>query len=89
MQPNQIYSLRTTDAIERILEQPHVSHLREDPELKDVSLNRLTISCNPDSSRRALIYPFLVIEAKSLKGGSNFQKIKTQTAVPIRNHLYL
>jgi hypothetical protein len=89
MQPDRIYGLRTTDAMERILDQPHVSHLREDPELEDVLLNRLTISCNPDSGGRASIYPFLVMEAKSLKGGSNFQKIETQTAVPIRNHLYL
>ena len=89
MQPDRIYGLRTTDAMERILEQPHVSHLREDPEIDDVLLNRLTISCNPDSGGGASIYPFLVMEAKSLKGGSNFQKIETQTAVPIRNHLYL
>jgi hypothetical protein len=29
------------------------------------------------------------MEAKSLKGGSNFQDIENQTAVPIRNLLYL
>jgi hypothetical protein len=89
MQPDRIYGLRTTDAMEKILQRPHISHLGEDPKLEDVLLNRLTISCNPDSGGRASIYPFLVMEAKSLKGGSNFQKIETQTAVPIRNHLYL
>ncbi|KAJ4371532.1 hypothetical protein N0V83_004751 [Neocucurbitaria cava] len=89
MKPDRIYGLRTTDAIDKILQQPRNSHLGEDPELEDVLLNRLTISCNPDSGGRAAIYPFLVMEAKSLKGGSNFQKIENQTAVPIRNHLSL
>ncbi|KAH7079882.1 hypothetical protein BKA63DRAFT_229876 [Paraphoma chrysanthemicola] len=89
MQPDRIYGLRTTDAIDKILQQPGVSHLREDAELDDVLLNRLTITCNPDSGGRASIYPFLVMEAKSEKGGSSFQKIEQQTALPIRNHLYL
>jgi hypothetical protein len=88
MQPDRIYGLRTTDAMEKILQRPHNSHLRDDPEIDDL-LDRLTISCNPDSGGRASIYPFLVMEAKSLKAGSSFQKIETQTAVPIRNHLYL
>jgi hypothetical protein len=89
MQPDRIYGLRTTDAIKKILEQPHVSHLGETSELEDGLLGRLTISCNPDSGGLASIYPFLVMEAKSLKGGSNFQDIENQTAVPIRNLLYL
>jgi hypothetical protein len=89
MQPDRIYGLRTTVAMEKILERPHVSHLGEDPELEDVLPKRLTTSCNPDSGRGASIYPFLVMEAKSLKGKSNFQKIENQTAIPIRNHLYL
>jgi hypothetical protein len=89
MQPDRIYGLRTTDAMEKILQQPRNSHSGEDPKHDDVLLNRLITSCNPDSGGRASIYPFLVMEAKSLKGGSNFQDIETQTAVPIRNHLYL
>jgi hypothetical protein len=89
MQPDRIYGLRITKAMEKNLQQPTTSHLGEDPELEDVLLNRLTISCNPDSGGRASIYPFLVMEAKSLKGKSNFQDIELQTAVPIRNHLYL
>ncbi|EUC44388.1 hypothetical protein COCMIDRAFT_27266 [Bipolaris oryzae ATCC 44560] len=78
MQPDRIFGLRTTDAMEKILQRPHNSHLEEDPEI-DGLLNRLTISCNPDS----------VMEAKSLKGRSSFRDIELQTAVPIRNHLYL
>jgi len=89
MQPDRIYGLRTTDAMEKILQQPQISHLGEGHEDEDVLLDRLTISCNPDSGGRASIYPFLVMEAKSLKGESNFQQIEMQTAVPIRNHLYL
>jgi len=89
MQPDRIYGLRTTDAIEKILKQPHVSHLGETSELEDGLLGRLTISCNPDSGGLASIYPFLVMEAKSLKSGSNFQDVENQTAVPIRNLLYL
>jgi hypothetical protein len=89
MKPDRIYGLRTTDAIDKILKQPHVSHLGETSELEDGLLGRLTISCNPDSGGLASIYPFLVMEAKSLKGGSNFPDIENQTAVPIRNLLYL
>ncbi|EMD94571.1 hypothetical protein COCC4DRAFT_66237 [Bipolaris maydis ATCC 48331] len=88
MQPDRIYGLKTTDAIEKILERPHNSYLGKDPEIDEL-LNRLTISCNPDSGGRASIYPFLVMEAKSLKSNSDFRKIEIQTAVPIRNHLYL
>ncbi|USP81292.1 hypothetical protein yc1106_08566 [Curvularia clavata] len=88
MRPDRIYGLRTTDAMEKILQRPHNSYLREDPEIDEL-LERLTISCNPDSGGRASIYPFLVMEAKSLKSKSNFLEIERQTAVPIRNHLYL
>lgn len=89
MQPDRIYGLRATDAIQKILKQPQVSHLGRTSELKDGLQGRLTISCNPDSGGEATIYPFLVLEAKSLKGGSNFPDIENQTAVPIRNLLYL
>jgi hypothetical protein len=87
--PDRIYGLRTTDAMDKILQQPRLSHLQEDSELKETLMSRLTMSCNPDSGGRASIYPFLVMEAKSLKGGSNFQSIERQTALPIRNYLYL
>lgn len=89
MRPDRIYELSISDAIEKILEQPRVSHLRHDSELEDVLSRIPTISCNPDSQESASIYPFLVMEAKSHKGGSSPQKIEIQTAVPIRNLLYL
>jgi hypothetical protein len=89
MRPDRIYGLRTTDAIKKILKQPHIRHLNEVSELNDDLRGRLTISCNPDSGGEASIYPFLAMEAKSLKGRGNFLDIETQTAAPIRNHLYL
>jgi len=88
MRPDRIYGLRTTEAMEESLQQLHVSHLGENTALGYLS-KRLTISCNPDSSGRPCIYPFLAIEAKSHKGNSNWKDIETQTAIPIRNHLYL
>jgi hypothetical protein len=54
MQPDRIHGLRTTDAIKKILKQPHVSHLGETSELEDGLLGRLTISCNPDSGGLAI-----------------------------------
>ncbi|CAN9299521.1 unnamed protein product [Alternaria alternata] len=81
VKPDRVYGLRTTDAIENILQQPH--------ELDFDVLGRLTINCNPDSGGKATIYPFLVMEAKSLKSRKNFLDIETQTAIPIRNHLLL
>ena len=88
MRPDRIYGLRTTEAMEESLQQLHVSHLGENTALGYLS-KRLTISCNPDSSGRPCIYPFLAIEANSHKGNSNWKDIETQTAIPIRNHLYL
>lgn len=89
MRPDRIYGLNTTDTIRKILKQPHISHLGEVSELDDDLPGRLTLSCNPDSGGEVSIYPFLVMEAKSLKSGTTFPDIETQTAVPIRNHLYL
>jgi hypothetical protein len=36
-----------------------------------------------------VLYPFLIIEAKSEKGGTGFESIETQTAFPIRTLLKL
>ncbi|CAN9340499.1 unnamed protein product [Alternaria sp. RS040] len=89
MKPDRVYGLRTTDSIDNILKQPHTSHFGHASDLEFDPLGRLTKTCNPDSGGEASIYPFLVMEAKSLKSRSNFSDIETQTAVPIRNHLYL
>lgn len=88
MRPDRIYGLRTTEAMEESLQQLHISHLGENTALEYLS-KRLTMSCNPDCGGRACIYPFLAMEAKSLKGDGNWKYIETQTAIPIRNHLYL
>jgi hypothetical protein len=89
MQPDRIHGLMTTVAVEKSMQQPHIPQLGADNQPEDVLSKRLTMSCNPDSGDEVCIYPFLVMEAKSLKGGSNFKDIETQTAIPIRNHLYL
>ncbi|CAN9326718.1 unnamed protein product [Alternaria alternata] len=89
MKPDRVYGLRTTDSIDNILQQPHTSHLNEVSELNDDVRGRLTTHCNPDSGGEATIYPFLVMEAKSLKSRKNFLDIETQTAIPIRNQLLL
>ncbi|KAH7383189.1 hypothetical protein BKA66DRAFT_609113 [Pyrenochaeta sp. MPI-SDFR-AT-0127] len=87
-EPDRIYGLRTTGTMDKIMQQSRLSHLKEGCEKANL-MNGLPISCNPDSGGKASIYPFLVMEAKSLKGGSNFKSIEAQTAVPIRNQLYL
>ncbi|KAI4677818.1 hypothetical protein J4E81_010748 [Alternaria sp. BMP 2799] len=87
-QPDRVYGLRTTEAMAESLQQLHISHLRENTALKYLS-KRLTMSCNPDGGDQPCIYPFLAMEAKSHKGDGNWKDIETQTAIPIRNHLYL
>ncbi|KAI4641179.1 hypothetical protein J4E93_008058 [Alternaria ventricosa] len=86
--PDRIYGLRTTEAMAESLQQLHITHLEENTALKYLS-KRLTMSCNPDGGDQPCIYPFLAMEAKSLKGDGNWKDIETQTAIPIRNHLYL
>ncbi|KAI4920652.1 uncharacterized protein J4E92_008295 [Alternaria infectoria] len=87
-QPDRVYGLRTTEAMAESLQQLHISHLGENTALKYLS-KRLTMSCNPDGGDQPCIYPFLAMEAKSHKGDGNWKDIETQTAIPIRNHLYL
>jgi hypothetical protein len=49
----------------------------------------LQTSCNPDRGGRNLLFPFLVMEAKSGMGGSHFDGTENQTLLPIRNALML
>ncbi|KAI4940473.1 hypothetical protein J4E86_010853 [Alternaria arbusti] len=86
--PDRVYGLRTTEAMAESLQQLHISHLGENTALEYLS-KRLTMSCNPDGGDQPCIYPFLAMEAKSLKGDGNWKEIETQTAIPIRNHLNL
>ncbi|KAI4915315.1 hypothetical protein J4E85_010440 [Alternaria conjuncta] len=86
--PDRVYGLRTTEAMAESLQRLHISHLGENTALRYLS-QRLTMSCNPDSGDQPCIYPFLAMEAKSLKGDGDWKYIETQTAIPIRNHLYL
>jgi hypothetical protein len=52
-------------------------------------VDKLQISCNPDGGGKRLLFPFLIMEAKSGKGKSNFDEIEIQTAHPIMNLLML
>jgi hypothetical protein len=49
----------------------------------------LKVSINPDNGGDPLLFPFLILEAKSEKGSENFEHMEIQTAFPIQNALKL
>ena len=86
-EPDRIHGLQTTKKFQQLLQQrcdtASLSGSQPSQRLGDI----LQTSCNPDNGGRNLLYPFLVMEAKSGKGGSNFDDIEVQTALPMRNSL--
>jgi hypothetical protein len=88
-EPDRIHGLQSTTYLEKLLQQNHSTQSQQafDPSRRLADI--LQTSCNPDGGGRSLLFPFLVMEAKSGKGGSNFDEIEIQTALPIRNLLIL
>ncbi|PKS08714.1 hypothetical protein jhhlp_004767 [Lomentospora prolificans] len=83
LSPDRIYGLRKTKRFERIL-------YREDKRKssskgKYIGDNTRTTPFCPDGE--PVLFPFLVIEAKSEKGGAPFSSIEAQTAFAIRELL--
>jgi hypothetical protein len=62
--------------------------LRETAAFNDHASTRECLRQSPFSDGRVL-YPFLIVEAKSEKGSRGFESIENQTAFPIRTLLKL
>lgn len=78
-EPDRIYGLRRTNRIERILS-------TEGPD--GVSVGE-SVRLTPFNESQPLLFPFLVLEAKSEKSAGSFSKIYAQTALGIRELLCL
>lgn len=74
--PDRVYGLQITALFERL-----ISRLPQPP-----LSQRLTLSPFKEEGQR-LIYPFLILEAKSAKGNDHFGDIELQTAFAIREML--
>ena len=83
--PDRIIGLRETKNIHRLLEQP-ARFMRGDTAAKV----RDEVRCSPLKDQSIpLLFPFLVLEAKSDSAHASSSDIQTQTAFPIRSLLYL
>jgi hypothetical protein len=87
-EPDRIHGLQRTKKFERLLSETYAHDI--DPQSPPKSLEDiLKVSMNPDNGGEPLLFPFLVLEAKSEKGSENFEHMETQTAFPVRNALKL
>ena len=87
-EPDRIHGLQRTKKFEKLLAEPYAHDIAA-PSPPKLLEDVLKISMNPDNGGEPLLFPFLVLEAKSEKGGENFEHIEIQTAFPVRNALKL
>jgi hypothetical protein len=88
-EPDRIHGLQSTAYLENLLNQQYGTESQNGTESAPRLTDILQTSCNPDIGGRKLLFPFLVMEAKSNRGGSDFDEIEIQTGLPIRNLLIL
>ncbi|PQE30536.1 1,4-alpha-glucan branching enzyme protein [Rutstroemia sp. NJR-2017a WRK4] len=79
-EPDRVYGLQETDNFEKLLSSPVPSTPGNDA---DITLRELVRSSPFKDGVEPLLFPFLVLEAKSGKSSSGFFEIQTQTAFPI------
>ena len=85
--PDRIYGLRETRTFERALTACVPS---DELESQEACLVREIVRSTPfRHNGDPLLYPFLILEAKSGKGPDGFESIEKQTALPIRTLLRL
>ena len=86
--PDRMHGLRRTKNFEKVLQEyyAHDESSQATPRpLEDV----LDFSVHPDNGGDPLLFPFLVVEAKSEKGNGSFEHMEMQTQFPIRDMLQL
>jgi len=87
-EPDRIHGLQKTKNFEKLLSEYYVHEATPEPSLKPLE-DILKVSINPDNGGEPLLFPFLILEAKSEKGNENFEHMEIQTAFPVRNALKL
>ena len=85
--PDRVYGLRETEVFERALGACIQSN---DPQSGEATLVKEAVRSTPfRQDGDPLLYPFLILEAKSGKGPEGFDSIEKQTSFPIRTLLRL
>lgn len=87
LKPDSIFGLRQTRNIENLLYDTRNSALEADSPNKEKQLHELLAPSPVSRKGDILLYPFLVLEAKSGKSDSDWQAIRMQTAFPIKKFL--
>lgn len=83
--PDRVYGLRVTSRIERLL-----LNAEENPIASKANSTKDGLRSSPFKvDGDPIVYPFLIIEAKSEKGADSFTDIQVQTAFAIRELLSL
>ena len=85
--PDRIYGLRETYTFERTLSD--LAKPRDDQDILRIPVRQAVRSTPFREDGDPLLYPFLILEAKSGKGQDSFDAIERQTAFPIRTLLKL
>ncbi|KAF2474461.1 uncharacterized protein BDR25DRAFT_386024 [Lindgomyces ingoldianus] len=86
--PDRIHGLQQTTNFDTLLQQPYVHTDSSGLALRALE-EVVKVSINPDNGGSALLFPFLILEAKGEKGVDNFEEMEIQSAFPIRNALKL
>lgn len=79
-EPDRVYGLQETNNFEKLLSTPVPNALANDA---NVTLRELVRNSPFKDGVEPLLFPFLILEAKSGKSSSGFYEIQTQTAFPI------
>ena len=79
-EPDRVYGLQETNNFEKLLSTPVPSALANDA---NVTLRELVRNSPFKDGVEPLLFPFLILEAKSGKSSSGFYEVQTQTAFPI------
>jgi hypothetical protein len=80
-EPDRIIGLRQTSTIQRLLQKPYVHGASGENQPRFVGDIKNCI--NPENGGSPLLFPFLVLEAKSEKGAIGFERIEAQSSLPI------
>lgn len=87
-EPDRIHGLNMTNKFEKLLGRRYCHGDRAGC-LQQTVDEAVPISINPVNGGKPLLYPFLIMEAKSEKSGDSFAQIEAQTCFPIRHALRL
>jgi hypothetical protein len=79
-EPDRVYGLQMTNNFEKLFSTSLPSTISDDP---DATLREIVRSCPFKDGVEPLLFPFLILEAKSEKSSNGFNDIQAQTAFPI------